>query len=107
MVAYGFSGTMKDGKADNLATALGMASLFLGAPLRGRRGRFYGITRLYRKDPAPFREDLAKLFALTAAGRLKPLIAARLPLLAAREAAVMLERGGSQGKIVHLASLGG
>jgi len=107
VVAYGFSGTMKDGKTDNLAVGLGMASLFAGAFLRGRRGTFYGITALYRKDPKPFREDLPRLFALLAAGRLKPLIAERLPLLAARDAAVTLERGGFQGKIVHLASLGG
>lgn len=107
VVAYGFSGTMKNGKTDNLAVGLGMASLFAGAFLRGRRGTFYGITALYRDDPRPFREDLPKLFALAAKGRLKPLIAARLPLLAARDAAVMLERGGFQGKIVHLASAGG
>ncbi len=106
VVAYGFSGTMKDGKTDNLAVGLGMASLFAGAFLRGRRGTFYGITALYRDDPKPFREDLPKLFTMLAEGRLRPLIAARLPLLAARDAAVMLERGGFQGKIVHLASLG-
>src|SRR5580693_7898288 len=34
------------------------ANLFLGARLRGRRGKFYGITMLYHRDPAPFREDL-------------------------------------------------
>lgn len=106
VVAYGFSGTMKDGKGDTLATALGMASLFVGARLRGRRGAFYGITMLYRKDPRAFREDLPKLFAMAAAGRLRPVIAARLPLLAAREAGEMLERGGFQGKIVHLADAG-
>ncbi len=33
-------------------------------------------------------------------------IAARLSLLAARRANEMLERGGLEGKIVHLASLG-
>jgi NADPH:quinone reductase-like Zn-dependent oxidoreductase len=38
-------------------------------------------------------------------GAIKPQIAARLPLLAARQAAEMMEKGGSQGKIVHLAGL--
>ena len=40
----------------------------LGARLRGRRGAFYGITMLYRKDPRPFREDLPKIFGLIESG---------------------------------------
>lgn len=100
VVGYGFSGA----GPSQLASIRGMATLFLGAPLMGRRGSFYGITLRYRRDPRPFREDLATLFALLAAGRIRPRIAARLPLLAAREASEWLERGGVQGKIVHLAS---
>jgi NADPH:quinone reductase-like Zn-dependent oxidoreductase len=49
--------------------------------------------------------DLPVLFEWLRAGKLRPRIHARLPLLAAREAGAMLERGGVQGKIVHLASL--
>jgi NADPH:quinone reductase-like Zn-dependent oxidoreductase len=101
VVCYGFSGAQKD----NLAVTLGMGALFAGAPLRGRHGKFYGITLLYRKDPQPLREDLATLFQLLADKKLSPVIAARLPLLAAREANVMLEKGGIEGKIVHLASM--
>jgi NADPH2:quinone reductase len=107
VVAYGFSGaTGADGLPSNLAVLRGMLALFVGAPLRGRKGKFYGITMLYRKDPGPLREDLTRLFALLAAGRIDPPIAAKLPLLAAREANEMLERGGMEGKIVHLRSLG-
>ncbi|MFT3767193.1 MAG: medium chain dehydrogenase/reductase family protein [Minicystis sp.] len=105
VVAYGFSGATRDGKPSNLAAARGMLALFVGAKLRGRASSFYGITMLYRKDPRPFREDLPKLFALLAEGKITPPIAARLPLLAAREANEMLERGGLEGKIVHLAAL--
>ncbi len=36
---------------------------------------------------------------------MKPRIAARLPLLAARQAAELLEAGGVEGKIVNLASV--
>jgi NADPH:quinone reductase-like Zn-dependent oxidoreductase len=105
VVGYGFSGaTTKDGKPSDMAVLRGFVSLLLGAPLAGRRGRFYGITLLYRRDPKPFREDLATLFALLAARTLRPRIAARLPLLAAREAHEMMERRGVQGKIVHLAT---
>ncbi len=81
-----------------------MIALHLGAPLAGRRGTFYGITLLYRRDPRPFHEDLPKLFDLLAHGAIRPAIAARLPLLAARRAAELLEAGGVEGKIVHLAS---
>ncbi|HEY2509937.1 MAG TPA: medium chain dehydrogenase/reductase family protein [Polyangiaceae bacterium] len=100
VVGYGFSGA----GPNRIASVAGIAALLLGAPLAGRRSSFYGITLRYRRDPAPFREDLATLFGLLAAGRIRPRIAARLPLLAAREASEWLERGGVQGKIVHLAS---
>jgi NADPH:quinone reductase-like Zn-dependent oxidoreductase len=103
VVGYGFSGASRGHTPSMTALARGMASLFLGAPMSGRRGRFYGITALYRRDPQPFRDDLTTLFGLLAAGEIRPRIAARLPLLAAREANERLERGGVEGKIVHLA----
>jgi NADPH2:quinone reductase len=105
VVGYGFSGATKDGNPSTLALLRGMLALFAGARLQGRKGSFYGITLLYRKDPRPFHEDLATLLDLCAKKMLAPPIAARLPLLAAREANEMLERGGIQGKIVHLASV--
>jgi NADPH2:quinone reductase len=105
VVGYGFSGaTDAAGAPSRLAAARGMVALFAGAPLAGRRGIFYGITLLYRRDPRPFHEDLAKLFDLLRRGAIRPAIAARLPLLAARQAAELLDRGGVEGKIVHLAS---
>jgi len=100
VVGVGFAGT------DNglLSVPVSLARLYGGAFLNGRRAKFFGVTQLYRKDPSLFRVDLATLFALAAAGKIKPMIAARLPLLAARQAAEMMERGGVQGKIVHLAA---
>ena len=98
VVGYGFVAT--DGTLDVLR---GFAALFLGARLAGRRGAFYGITALYRKDKRPFKEDLPKLFALLRTRQLQPRIAARLPLLAGREAERRLEAGGVAGKIVLLA----
>ncbi len=95
VVWYGFMG------ASSLPTVLrNYWDVFVGARLRGRRASFYGITALYRKDPAPFREDLPKLFDLLAARRIAPRIALRLPLDQAREANERLERGGVDGKIV-------
>src|SRR5208283_2140564 len=59
LVAYGFMAV-----SGLLATLAMFANIFLGSRLRGRRGSFYGITALYRRDPKPFREDLPKIFSL-------------------------------------------
>jgi NADPH:quinone reductase-like Zn-dependent oxidoreductase len=97
-VWYGFVG------ATGLPALLSSASsCFIGSRLRGRRGAFYGITMLYRKDPRPFREDLPKLFDLLQDRRFVPRIAQRLPLLAAREANERLEAGNIEGKVVLVA----
>jgi NADPH2:quinone reductase len=95
VVGYGFMAVR-----GGLATLSMFVNLLVGARLRGRRGAFYGITMLYRKDPRPFREDLPKLFALVAAKGLEPLISVTLPLLAAREALDLLIAGSVEGKIV-------
>jgi NADPH2:quinone reductase len=102
VVSYGFMGTLEGG---TLAALRGFVALFAGAFLAGRRSSFYGITQIYRKDKAPFKEDLPKLFALLAEGKIAPRIAARLPLLAAEEAQRRLAAGGVAGKIVHLREL--
>jgi NADPH:quinone reductase-like Zn-dependent oxidoreductase len=70
------------------------ANIFIGARLRGRRGKFYGITVLYQKDPEPLREDLPKIFALLAQSKIDPLINRTFPLLGAR-AALELPATGS------------
>jgi NADPH:quinone reductase-like Zn-dependent oxidoreductase len=95
LVGYGFVGTR-----GRLSTLLTVASVFLATRLRGRRGAFYGITLLYRRDPRPFREDLPKIFALLAEKKIAPLIARRFPLLEARAAVELLAKGGVEGKIV-------
>ena len=73
--------------------------------LAGRHGTLYGITGLYRADPRPFRQDLSTLFGMLERGEIHPLIAARLPLLEARQGIAMLEAGGIEGKIVLAAAL--
>jgi NADPH:quinone reductase-like Zn-dependent oxidoreductase len=101
VVGIGFAGT----KNNFLAVPLSLGRLFTGAAFAGRKAKFFGVTQLYRKDPVPLRQDLATLFLLARDGKIHPRIAARLPLLAARPAAEMMERGGVDGKIVHLAGL--
>jgi NADPH:quinone reductase len=95
VVGYGFMAV--DGA---LAKARMFWNLFIGARLRGRRGTFYGITLLYRKDAKPFQEDLQKILALVARKQVIPVIAATFPLLEARRAIELLATGSVEGKIV-------
>ncbi len=99
LVGYGFVGAK-----GALSTARTFARVYLGTRLRGRRGTFYGITMLYRRNPVPFREDLPKVFALLAERRIDPLISRRLPLLEARAAVELLASRTVEGKIVLEAS---
>lgn len=71
---------------------------------KGKTAEFYGITALYLVDKKPFMEDLPKLFKMLQEGQIKPVIAARLPLLEARKANEMLESGQVTGNLVLLSS---
>jgi NADPH2:quinone reductase len=62
----------------------------------------YSIQWLMRFNPEWFRHDLLTLLDLLKGGKIKPLIAARLPLEEARRAHEMLGEGGVLGKIVLL-----
>ena len=95
IVGYGFMGA-----TGKLATLAMFSNLFVGARLRGRRGAFYGITMLYRKDPKPLREDLPTIFALVAERKIDPLVTQTFPLLDARRAIELLATGSVEGKIV-------
>jgi NADPH:quinone reductase-like Zn-dependent oxidoreductase len=56
------------------------------------------------KDNTWYRETLAELLGLLAAGRIKPVVAERVPLLEAARAHELLERGGYAGKVVLVTS---
>lgn len=96
LVAYGNSGFIK--LLSDLAQLQGLRVL-----PNGKAGEFYGITALYRKDRRPFMTDLPILIDLLGAGKLKPCIAAKFPLLEAAQANELLESGQASGKIVLLA----
>src|SRR5580692_10789084 len=95
VVGFGFLGA-----PGTVATLAMFGNLLVGARVRGRRGKFYGITMLYRKNPKPLREDLPKIFALIAEKKLDPLVSATLPLVEAKRAMEMLMAGAVEGKIV-------
>ena len=56
------------------------------------------------KDNAWYRETLTELLDLLAAGKIKPVVAERIPLAEAARAHELLERGGYAGKVVLVAS---
>jgi NADPH:quinone reductase-like Zn-dependent oxidoreductase len=60
----------------------------------------YSIQTLKRLKPALFRQDLIALFDLLKQKKVKPLIAHRFPITAARQAQELLGQGGVIGKIV-------
>jgi NADPH2:quinone reductase len=60
----------------------------------------YSIQTLKRLKPEFFRQDLVALFDLLQQKKIKPIIARRFPLAAARQAQELLEKGGVTGKIV-------
>ena len=80
------------------------ANLFLGSRLRGRRGTFYGITLLYRKNPKLLHEDLPKIFSLLMEKKVDSLVTHTFPLLDARKALELLATGSVEGKIVLINS---
>src|ERR1700683_5426087 len=95
LVGFGFMG------ATTMLSQLAMfANSFLGARLRGRQGKFYGITLLCRKDPTPLREDLSGIFSLLAENKIDPLVNCTFPLLQAGKALEFLASGSVEGKIV-------
>jgi NADPH:quinone reductase-like Zn-dependent oxidoreductase len=56
------------------------------------------------KDNAWYRETLTELLDLLAADEIRPVVAARIPLVEAARAHELLERGGYAGKVVLIAS---
>lgn len=109
VVAYGLTSSLRGGR---LAGGLRYRFHGLTRPLvyglaawcrpGRRRLKPYSIQRLMWRRPDWFRQDLTVLFDLLRDGRIKPIIAARLPLAEAKQAHERLGRGSVLGKIVLL-----
>ena len=65
-----------------------------------RKFILYSIQTLKRLKPDWFYEDLSLLFDMLKQGKIKPLIAAKLPLNQAAQAHELLASGSAKGKIV-------
>ncbi len=107
---HGFAVLRRGRKLVGYAAPVGLGSLLSGMVKmaftnllpNGKSVEFYGITALYMRDKKPFMEDLPLLFSLLEEGKIKPIIAAQLPLLEARKANELLESGQISGNIVLL-----
>jgi NADPH:quinone reductase-like Zn-dependent oxidoreductase len=82
----------------------GLAKLLLVNLLpNGKSVKSYGASALYRMDKRPFMEDLPVLLNLLEKGKIKPIIANKVPILEAAKANELLESGQVAGNIVLLA----
>ncbi|WP_421839823.1 medium chain dehydrogenase/reductase family protein [Novosphingobium sp.] len=105
LVGYG-SQTMATGGESLIAAGLGLARLKLWSVLSpllgGRRAVWYSITDRRKAHPGQFADDLTKLLGCLKEGRIRPVVADRLPLSAAADVHRRIEKGGLGGKVVLL-----
>lgn len=91
MVAFGVHAILTEGRVRPLSGL--MSSFVLNLVPDGRTVRMYNITRPKYSRPAWCREDLAGGFGLLAQGKLRPVVAERIPLIeTALEEAVPVDR---------------
>lgn len=102
LVAYGFYNAVM-GKGGSILLDFLRLKLWNILP-NGRSTMFYSIGALRQKHPDWFSEDLTKLFDMLVRGKIKPIIAARMPLAEVRRAHELIEEAGVQGKIVLMVS---
>ncbi len=110
VVAYGLTSSLRGGRLAsgrggrrNRFGAVAIFGLYIAGSwlLPGRKRVVpYSIQTLKRMKPAWFRQDVTALLDLLQQQKIKPLIAQRLPLVAARQAHELLGKGGVVGKIV-------
>ncbi len=98
LVAYGFYNSAM-GKGGSIPLDFIQLQLWNLWP-NGRSTAFYSIGSLRKKHADWFSEDLSKLFDLLAQNKIKPIIAARLPLAEASRAHELIEKAEVEGKIV-------
>lgn len=98
LVAFGFQNEVL-GRGGSIPLDFVRLKLWDWLP-NGHATAFYSIGAMRRKHPDWFREDLARLFAMGAEGRIVPVVAEVLPLAEVQQAHVRLEAGTVAGKLV-------
>jgi NADPH2:quinone reductase len=99
LVWFGMAATKKKGLRV-IPFTLAMQALLAILPDGRQAPLMPDLGAFTQAHPDWYPETLAKLFDLLAAGRLQPLVAARVPLLEAARAHELIERGGYAGKVV-------
>ena len=99
VVSYGFSFTVAAGHSKYGGLARTLAALARAKLTAGPRVRLYRVEESARKDRAAYREDLDRLVALLAEGRIRPVVT-RLPLTQAAEGHRRLQAREVVGKLV-------
>jgi NADPH:quinone reductase-like Zn-dependent oxidoreductase len=101
IVAYGYYEAAKRGSNPVLDVLSQYIQLWLWAlPPQRKHVAFYDTRPTKQKHPDWYRDDLAHLFALLAAGELKPVTAARLPLEEVVTAHLKVEHADVQGRLI-------
>ncbi|MCR6483944.1 medium chain dehydrogenase/reductase family protein [Amycolatopsis sp. OK19-0408] len=104
LVAYGSAATKNDpGNSRLPVLKLILRLLWWNALPNRRRTHFYNVwggKRNLTRFRARLTEDLGKVFALAAQGKLQPQVAARIPLTEAAKALALAESGTVTGKVV-------
>ena len=110
VVAFGLTGSLRGGRSTLAgpgrrhryrAISIFGVYIIISWIIPGRRRVVpYSIQTLMRLKPKLFRQDLIALFDLLQQHKIKPVIAQRFPLTAARQAHELLGKGGVTGKIV-------
>jgi NADPH:quinone reductase-like Zn-dependent oxidoreductase len=97
LVWFGVAGSKQHGARVIPASLLTRAAL--GLLPDGKKAM---VTPDVLKDNPRYRSTLSELIGLLAAGKVSPIIAARIPMLEAARAHQLIERGGYAGKVVLL-----
>ena len=101
VVAYGYYEAAQRGGNPVLDVLLQYVRLGLWSlPPQRKHVAFYDTRPTKKKHPDWYRDDLARLFGWLAAGELKPVIAARLPLDEVVRAHQEVERADVQGRLI-------
>ena len=98
LIPYGFYDDAM-GRGGNVPVDYMKVALWNMLP-NGRKAAFYAIGGMREKNPGWFKEDLATLFELLAAGKLEPAIERRMKLEDAKEAHELIEQAAVKGRIV-------
>ncbi len=98
LIAFGFQNKVL-GRGGSIPLDFVKLKLWDWLP-NGHATAFYSIGAMRRRHPEWFREDLARLFAMLAEGRIAPIVAEVLPLEEVRRAHERVEAGDVAGKLV-------